>query len=62
MPPSAYISKIRIESAASMLINTNLSIAEIAEKTGFYDTSHLTKTFERTYGISPISYRNRKGV
>lgn len=62
MPPSAYISKIRIESAASMLIGTNLSIAEIAEKTGFYDTSHLTKTFEKTYGVSPISYRNRKGV
>ena len=62
MPPSAYLSKVRIESAANMLINTNLSISEIAEKTGFYDTSHLTKAFDRVYGMSPISYRSRKGV
>ena len=62
MPPSAYIIKVRVESAASMLQSTNLSIVEIAEKTGFYDASHLTKTFERIYGISPISYKNRKGA
>ncbi len=59
MSPAAYITKFRIESAAIMLINTSLSISEIAYKTGFYDASHLTKAFERSFNISPAAYRER---
>ena len=58
MPPSSYITKIRINSASIMLRSTTLSISEIAEKTGFYDSSHFTKAFERNYSMSPIEYRN----
>ena len=57
MSPAAYITKFCIESAAIMLINTSLSVSEIAYKTGFYDASHLTKMFEETYQMSPMSYR-----
>ena len=35
MPPASYITKVRIEAAASMLTNTNLTISEIADRTGF---------------------------
>ena len=59
MSPAAYIAKFRVESAAIMLINTSLSISEIAYKTGFYDTSHLTKAFENIYHLSPMAYRNK---
>lgn len=59
MSPAAYITKFRIESAAIMLINTPLSISEIAYKTGFYDASHLTKAFESIHHISPMAYRNK---
>ncbi len=57
MTPAAYITKIRIESASTMLLSTNHSISEIAERTGFYDASHFSKTFESVYSISPIEYR-----
>ena len=60
MTPSAYLTKIRIESAAGMLLNTNLSIFEIAYRTGFYDASHFTKIFTQTYNLSPVKYRNEK--
>ena len=60
MTPSAYITKIRMDSAAIMLSNTSLSIADIALRTGFYDASHFTKTFESHYQISPVAYRNKE--
>ncbi len=60
MPPSAYITKIRIDSASVMLLNTTLSISEIAERTGFYDASHFSKAFEGLYHMSPVAYRSKK--
>lgn len=60
MSPAAYIIKTRIESSAVMLSNTSLSVSEIAYRTGFYDASHFTKSFENHYNISPIEYRRQK--
>ena len=59
MPPSAYIMKVRLESASTMLKTTVLPISEIASRTGFFDASHLTKAFVNFYGMSPISYKNQ---
>lgn len=60
MTPSIYITKLRLESATSMLENSALTISEIAGRTGFYDTSHFVKVFEAHYGLSPIEYRSKK--
>ena len=60
--PSAYVTKIRIESASIMLLNTNLSVSEIACRTGFYDASHFAKTFENVYSLSPVEYRSKKAI
>ena len=60
MSPAAYITKTRIESASVMLTNTSMSVSEIAYRTGFYDASHFTKSFENFYNISPIEYRKQK--
>lgn len=60
MAPSAYLTKIRMESASNMLISTDLSLSEIASRTGFYDASHFTKTFEGYYHLSPMEYRSMK--
>ncbi len=57
VPPSEYIVKRRIEAAENMLINTALSIGEIAFETGFYDASHLNKSFVAEKGISPNTFR-----
>ena len=59
MSPAAYITKIRLDAALVMIQTTSLSVSEIAYKTGFYDASHLTKTFETLYHTSPMSYREK---
>ena len=57
--PAAYITKVRVDSASVMLLNTSLSVSEIAYKTGFYDASHLSKTFETYYFMTPVEYKNK---
>ena len=59
MSPAAYITKVRLDAALVMIQTTSLSVSEIAYKTGFYDASHLTKTFETLYHTSPMSYREK---
>ena len=60
MPPSTYITKLRVDSAMNMLTNTGLSISEIAYRTGFYDSSHFIKIFEGLIKTTPQEYRNLK--
>lgn len=57
MPPAKYLMKRRVEAAEYMLRNSTLSVSEIAEKTGFYDASHLTRTFAAYIGTAPNRYR-----
>ena len=39
----------------------DFGVAEIAEKVGYDDAYHFSKLFKKTYGMSPLKYRNRKG-
>ena len=59
MPPAEYITRKRIEVAENLLKNTNASIMEIAEKVGFYDASHFSRTFKKSKGESPLEYRKK---
>jgi len=52
-----YIIRRRIGEAQNQLISTNLSIAEIAEKAGFTDTSYFDVMFRKKVGTSPRKYR-----
>ncbi|WP_193198855.1 helix-turn-helix domain-containing protein [Nostoc sp. MG11] len=51
--PHQYILQRRIEKAKHLLKHTDLSIAEIAMRTGFCDQSHLTRCFKRMVGMTP---------
>ncbi len=59
LPPSEYITKRRLEAAEYMLLNSALSIGEIAFETGFYDASHLNKSFAAQRGLSPSAFRKQ---
>ena len=54
-----YIRRLRLGKAKDLLINTEDSIKDIAWKCGFADISHLSNSFKKKYGLSPIEYRNR---
>ena len=55
-----YIAKRRIQEAKSLLTSTELSIADIAEQTGFGSESYFCKLFRRYEGMTPSAFRNVK--
>ncbi len=48
----------RMERASVLLKQSTLSVAEIAEKTGFSDASHMNKSFKKYRGSNPSSIRS----
>ena len=55
--PSEEIQRVRINLIKSLLQNTDHSIAEIAERTGFTYAEYMTATFRRETGQTPTQYR-----
>lgn len=53
----SYINAQRIDRAAHLLTNSQLSIAEIAEQVGITDVNYFTKLFKRTMDMTPSRYR-----
>ena len=43
------------------IVQTNLTIAAVAHRWGYYDSSHLSREFRRYYGKSPADYRDAFG-
>lgn len=52
-----YLNKVRLAKASELLKNTELSVADIGERTGYQNSSTFTSTFKKYYGISPSDYR-----
>lgn len=57
LAPSQYLLKIRMERAAQLLHNHQLSIQHIASSVGMSDSLYFSRRFKQWYGISPSQYR-----
>lgn len=57
--PNRYLRNIRLLAASELLVATELSIAVIASKVGYYDQSHLTHDFHRFFAMPPREYRTK---
>ncbi len=57
VPPVRFIREYRLYTAATLLLTTRCSIAEIAAMTGFGDYNYFSAQFSRRYGVSPSRYR-----
>ena len=55
--PSRYLTGYRMEQAKKLLRDSRLSIGEIAERVGYPDPFHFSKTFKNTVGVSPSQFR-----
>jgi AraC-like DNA-binding protein len=56
-PPHAYLLTRRLERAATLLRNTDRSVAEICFSVGLQSVGSFTTSFTRMYGRSPTVYR-----
>ncbi len=52
-----YLLKIRLEKARQYILESNYSLSEIAKFTGFYDEFHLSSSFKKLTGMSPVTLR-----
>jgi transcriptional regulator of acetoin/glycerol metabolism len=55
--PHAYLTKRRVERAQQMLVQTDLSLAEIAFAVGFFDQGHVARHFRHRLGTTPREFR-----
>lgn len=55
--PGAEIRHVRLERARKLLLDSNMSLIEIAVRCGFSSISYLSQAFKRTYGVPPRKYR-----
>lgn len=57
LSPKQYIMRYHMNEVRSLLTGTYLTMSEIAEATGYEDSTTLSKAFARLYGKSPSEYR-----
>lgn len=56
--PVSYYLMLRLRRARAMIEDTGLSIATIAQATGFASQSYFSKRFREVYGLSPLQLRS----
>ncbi|WP_150133069.1 AraC family transcriptional regulator [Acidisarcina polymorpha] len=56
--PGQYVLDLRMERARSLLMTSNLTVAEVGVRVGFDYSSHFTRAFRRAIGTAPSTFRN----
>lgn len=54
---NSYITDRRLELARKLIIETNLSVNVITQKTGFNSATYLIKCFKKKYDQTPVNYK-----
>lgn len=60
LAPMAYLNRLRLEKAATMLLRTRQPVGTIAMRVGMFDANYFTRRFSLQFGLSPREMR--KGV
>jgi AraC-like DNA-binding protein len=59
--PARYRMNRRMVAASDLLLNTSMSIRQIAEGLGFYNEFHFSQKFKQLKGVSPREFRRHSG-
>ena len=57
IPATAYINRLRMRTAAELLVYTNLSVGSICTHIGLMDSNYFSRCFKKEYKMSPSEYR-----
>ena len=58
--PIEFIRSIKLEKAAVLLENSDLSISQISYMTGFTAPNYFAKSFKAKFNMLPTEYKARK--
>lgn len=59
LSPKQYIINVRLTQARNLLINSNLTIDEVAVETGFSNRYHFSKSFSAMFNVPPARFRKQ---
>jgi AraC-like DNA-binding protein len=52
-----YLKKLRIEKAAALLAQADVSVTRVGYECAFADQSHFIRSFKQAVGVTPLQYR-----
>lgn len=55
-----FLRVLQLQRASALLTDPNIAISAVAAEAGFSDQSHMTRTFVRTYGMTPARLRSMR--
>lgn len=58
--PKKYLMNLKLTKAARLLMTTQLPVSIISSSLGFEDQLAFSRTFKKTYDLSPSEYRNHQ--
>lgn len=62
LTPAEFLVQYRMEEAEKRLLNTEMTISEIAESLGFQNVYYFSTSFKKYTGMAPQKYRSEKQV
>lgn len=63
MTPNAFILNYRLKHAAALLkAQPHLTVADVADQSGFATAIYFSRCFRKQFGVSPVNYRKREPV
>ena len=60
MSPQEYLMQYRMDKAQDLLVESDISVQEIALRVGYENALTFSKIFKSYYGLSPAHYRQQK--
>jgi LacI family transcriptional regulator len=55
------IKRVRVQTVANLLLDTDLTVSQIASLIGDHNDKHISRTFKSVYGMTPKQFRTNKG-
>ena len=53
----SYVLQVKLNKAKKMLNDDNISVTEVSDACGFYDSSYFSRVFKKEFGVSPSHYQ-----
>lgn len=60
LSPHVWLRQQRVEKAREMLLQSALSLTEIAMDCGFFDQAHFCRVFAKNCGMSPLAWKRQQ--